>query len=74
MNTETINREALALPVQERAELAERLLSSLDSLSETEVEQLWVKEAVRRAAEIDSGVTRLIPAQLVRVEAQALLK
>ena len=74
MNTETINREALALPVQERAELAERLLSSLDSLSEAEVEQLWVKEAVRRAAEIDSGVTRLIPAQLVRVEAQALLK
>ena len=74
MNTETISREALSLPVQERAELAERLLSSLDSLSEAEIEQLWIQEASRRAAEIDSGAARLIPAHVVRLEAQALLK
>ncbi|MGQ0698778.1 MAG: addiction module protein [Panacagrimonas sp.] len=53
MNTETIRREALSLPVQERAELAEQLLSSLDSLSEAEIEQLWLQEAARRAAEMD---------------------
>jgi len=74
MNTETISREALSLPVQERAELAERLLSSLDSLSEAEIEQLWILEASRRAAEIDSGSANLIPAHVVRLEAQALLK
>lgn len=74
MNIETVRREALSLPVKERAELAEQLLSSLDVLSEAEVEQLWVQEAARRAAETDHAVTERIPADVVRREAQALLK
>ena len=74
MNIETIRREALSLPAQERAQLAEQLLSSLDSLSETEIEQLWFQEAARRAAELDQGLVQRIPAEVVRREAQALLK
>ena len=74
MNAETIRREALSLPVQERAELAEQLLSSLDALSEAEIEQLWFQEAVRRAEEIDQGLTRRVAAEEVRRQAQALLK
>ena len=74
MNLETIRREALSLPVQERAQLAEQLLSSLDSLSESEIEQLWFQEAARRAAELDQGLVQRIPADVVRREAQALLK
>lgn len=74
MNTETIRREALSLPVQERAELAEQLLSSLDALSEAEIEHLWFQEAARRAAEMDQGVSKRIPADAVRSQAQALLK
>ena len=74
MNIETIRREALSLPVQERAQLAEQLLSSLDSLSETEIEQLWFQEAALRAAELDQGLVQRIPAEVVRREAQALLK
>jgi putative addiction module component (TIGR02574 family) len=74
MNIETIRHEALALPPQERAQLAEQLLSSLDTLSETEIEQLWFQEAAHRAAEIDQGVVLRIPAEVVRREAQALLK
>ena len=74
MNTETIRRAALSLPVQERAELAEQLLSSLDALSEAEVEQLWSREAARRADEIDQGLTERVPADEVRRQAQALLK
>jgi len=74
MNIETIRREALSLPVQERAQLAEQLLSSLDSLSETEIEQLWFQEAARRAAELDQGLVQRIPAEVVRREAQAILK
>jgi putative addiction module component (TIGR02574 family) len=74
MNIETIRREVLALPVQERAELAAQLLSSLDTLSEAEIEQLWLQEAARRAAEIDQGLAKRIPADVVRREAQALLK
>lgn len=74
MNTEMIRREALALSVQERAELAEQLLSSLDALSEAEIEQLWFQEAARRAVEIDQGLAQRIPADEVRCQAQALLK
>lgn len=48
MNTETIRIEALALPVSQRAELAEQLLASLETLSEAEIETLWFQEAARR--------------------------
>lgn len=74
MNTEIIRREALSLSVQERAALAEELLSSLDALSEPEVEQLWLREAARRADEMDQGLTQRVPADEVRRQAQALLK
>jgi hypothetical protein len=74
MNTETITNEALSLPVQQRAELAARLLSSLDALSEAEIEPLWFQEAAHRAAEMDQGLSRRIPADEVRRQANALLK
>ena len=74
MNIEMILREALSLPVQERTQLAEQLLSSLDTLSEAEIEQLWFQEAARRAAEMDQGLAQRIPAEIVHREAQALLK
>lgn len=74
MKAETIRREALSLAVQERAELAEQLLSSLDALSEAEIEQLWFQEAARRGEEMDRGVTKRVAAGEVRRQAQALLK
>ncbi|BCO26190.1 hypothetical protein MIZ03_1070 [Rhodoferax lithotrophicus] len=74
MNTETITREALSLPVQQRAELAAQLLSSLDALSEAEIEPLWLQVAAQRAAEMDQGLSRRIPAEEVRRQAKALLK
>ena len=74
MNIETISREALLLPPQERAQLAEQLLSSLDTLTETETEQLWLQEAARRADEMDRVLVKRIPAEVVYREAQALLK
>lgn len=74
MNIETIRHEALALAPQERAQLAEQLLSSLDTLTEIEIEQLWLQEAAGRADEIDKGIVQLIPADVVHQEALALLK
>ena len=74
MKAETIRREALLLPVQERAELAEQLLSSLDDLSEAEIEQLWLREAARRAEELDRGVAKCVPTDAVRRQALAMLK
>lgn len=74
MDLETLRREALSLSVDQRAKLAEELLSSLDRLSEAEAEQLWFAEATRRAEEIDRGDVQRIPADDVRRRAQALLK
>lgn len=58
MNIETIRGEALSLPVQERVQLVEELLSSLDTLTEAEIEQFWFQEAARRAAEMDQGLVQ----------------
>lgn len=74
MNIETIRREALLLSPQERAELAEQLLSSLDTLTEAEIEQLWFREAAHRADEIDGRLVERIPSDEVYREAQTLLK
>ena len=74
MNTETLCREALSLPVQARAALAEQLLSSLDSLSEAEIAQLWLHEAARRADDIDRGATKRVSSDKVNTQAKALLK
>jgi putative addiction module component (TIGR02574 family) len=74
MDAETIRREALSLSAEERAELAEQLLSSLEPLSEGEMEALWFAEAARRAAEIDSGKAKRYSADGVREQARSLLR
>lgn len=74
MNNQTIEREAMQLPLNERAALAERLLASLDDLPLAELEQLWATEAARRADEIDRGLVKLIPSQEVDREARALCR
>ncbi len=67
MDASTIEEEALALPVQERAKLIERLLDSLDTLPEQEAEMLWLDVAERRAREIDEGKVQLVtPDELER--------
>lgn len=74
MDTETIEREALDLPASDRARLAQQLLLSLDDLSESELNELWLDEAERRAREIDQGLVQLVPAEEVSRKARTLLK
>ena len=69
-----IEKEALELPIQERAKLAQRLLESLDEVSAAEAEQLWLDVAVRRAEEIDQGIVQLVSAEELESRVQALLK
>ena len=73
MNAEPIRQDALSLPVQARAELAEQLLSSLDSLSEAQIAQLWLVEAARRAEDMDRGAAKRISADEVCRQAQIFL-
>ncbi|HTY22019.1 MAG TPA: addiction module protein [Desulfomonilaceae bacterium] len=56
---------ALQLGIEERAQLAGRLLLSLDEPSESEVERLWLEEAERRLKEFRAGRVRGIPADEV---------
>lgn len=60
METKQIEQEALHLPVKDRARLANRLLESLDDVSESDAEQLWLEEARRRVAEIDGSQVLLV--------------
>jgi hypothetical protein len=50
MSTDELEREALKLSPSDRARLAERLLESLESLTDEENARLWAEEAARRDA------------------------
>lgn len=74
MNATTIEEEALALPLQERAKLVERLLDSLENLPEPEAEALWLDVAERRAREIDEGKVQLVTPEELERRVRAQLK
>ncbi len=65
MTSEDLLAAALKLPVKERAELAGRLLKSVEELSETEWEALWVAESERRLEEVRAGRMTERPAEHV---------
>lgn len=46
---------ALELPEHERAEIAARLLESLDEVEHDDVDEAWAQEIERRCAALDSG-------------------
>jgi putative addiction module component (TIGR02574 family) len=74
MNLKQIENQALDLPEEERAQLAQRLILSLESLNDEGLEKEWLLEAKRRAVEIDKGEVQPVPAEEVRKKAQALLR
>jgi putative addiction module component (TIGR02574 family) len=74
MTLAQIAQQALALSEAERAELAQRLLLSLDDSATNDIADEWLAEASRRARELDSGVVQPIPAEEVRRKAMALLR
>jgi hypothetical protein len=74
MNIHAIEQQALNLPVEDRARLAEKLLASLDELSEAEAEKLWLIKAQRRAEEIDQGMVELVSADAMESRIQAILQ
>jgi putative addiction module component (TIGR02574 family) len=51
----------LSLPASQRAELAHKLLQSLEPDSSPEVQQAWADELVRRARELESGAVAAVP-------------
>lgn len=56
---EEIEDELLALPETSRAELAAKLIHSLDDETNANAEQLWIDEAKRRADAVREGRAEL---------------
>lgn len=59
-NTESIEKELLRLEPEARAKLVHSLVKSLGNLSETELNSLWLDEAERRDAELESGAVKAV--------------
>jgi putative addiction module component (TIGR02574 family) len=53
--------EALELPAEARAALADSLLDSLDTAEDTDVDQAWRVEIERRIVSLDEKSAKLVP-------------
>jgi len=67
-------KTALEMDVHDRAALAERLLASLEELSEEEADRLWAEEAQRRLEQYRSGRASAVPASEVAKKAERLFR
>jgi putative addiction module component (TIGR02574 family) len=74
MDLSQLETELLSLPSEARAALAQKLLDSLEDVSEAEFDRLWGEESAKRAAQVDSGKVRAIPAEEVARKVRALLR
>jgi putative addiction module component (TIGR02574 family) len=74
MTTADLEEAVLDLPLEDRAHLAHRLLESLDQPPKSEVQQMWLQEAQRRANEIDQGKVQLVSAEELEQSVQSLFK
>jgi hypothetical protein len=68
MTVEQIVVEALALPSEARALLADRLVESLDPAEDSDIRQIWMREARRRMDEVRRGEVETIAAEVVFAE------
>jgi putative addiction module component (TIGR02574 family) len=78
LTLQQLEAEALHLPPEERADLAQRLFASLedeDILEDAaEVEQAWLEEAEHRYQRYVDGETQAIPAAEAIARVRARLK
>jgi putative addiction module component (TIGR02574 family) len=66
--------EALLLPREDRVELVEELLQSLNSSYQKEIDDLWEAEVENRVREIEEGKVRTIDGEKVFKEISNKLK
>jgi len=74
MDRQKIEDEALHLSKEDRAQLIQRLVLSLDSPSPEELRGEWLSEAQRRAKELNEGTVQTIPGEEVLRKARALVR
>lgn len=60
---EQLAEQAMALPSESRAQLADLLVESLEGDELGRIEQLWLTEAKRRRDEVRSGMVKTVPGE-----------
>ena len=68
---DAVTAEALQLTAEQRADLAERLLASIEPPPALHPD--WEAEIARRIADLDAGRTRTIPGEKVFAEIRTLI-
>jgi len=71
---EKITEGALSLTSDARALLADRLVESLDPLTDDHVRDSWAAEALRRLDDVRSGKVATVPAAEALARVRALVK
>ena len=69
---ESLTTEALKLSAEERAELAERLITSV--APPPPLHPAWEVEIARRVADLDAGRTQSIPGEQVFAELRTMIE
>ena len=65
-SVEQLAAEALKMPGESRARLADLLVESLDAGDLERIDRMWIEEAKRRRDEVRSGKVKTIPADEAR--------
>lgn len=73
LTLDQLTAEAMHLPARSRAELAEKLVESLEFSIADEIQTLWDAEAVHRGDEVRSGQVEPIPGEEVIAEVRRIV-
>jgi hypothetical protein len=68
MNIDELAAEAMGLPSDQRALLADRFVESLDSAEANRLDRRWAEEAIRRRDEVRQGLVQTIPVEEALLE------
>ena len=74
LTMEELTQELLTRPNDDRANLAERLLASLNNDVDSEILNLWSIEANRRLTEFENGTVKGIPGDEALALARKILE
>jgi putative addiction module component (TIGR02574 family) len=69
-----LSKKAQALAVEERAQLAQELLESVEREVDPDVQAAWEAEIADRIAKYERGEAKLVPAEEVFAAARLLTK
>lgn len=74
LTVESITKAMLSLPSDARALLADRLVESLDPLTDESIRYAWASESLRRLDDVRSGGTRTVSRDEALARVRAKLK